>query len=229
MGPPPETGLGRWWAKPFFTVNQQLATLYRDAASGECPVIHDPSRQTCAGSRSAAGPTVVEVDSSLRETIHTGGERYDAERLGLLVTCDEIRAERNLEKTASSAETAGGASSCNATARPRGGPVHHGLPKGLPNACWTRKPNSTTAQPQKKCSSLKKKSATFTASGPRKVNLAKMIKHKGERDGQGRPLCQACTEAGAKDPVAMAALLRELIDEETQTTHQTRPRNILIR
>ena len=36
---------------PFFTVNQKLATLYRDAASGECPVIHDPSRQTCAGSR----------------------------------------------------------------------------------------------------------------------------------------------------------------------------------
>ena len=40
---------------------------------------------------------------------------------------------------------------------------------------------------------------------------------------------KACTEAGAKDPVAMAALLRDLIDEETQTMHQTRPRNILIR
>lgn len=85
---------------PFFTVNQKLATLYRDAASGECPVIHDPSRQTCAGSRFGCWTcTVVEVDSSLREMIHTGGERYDAERLGLLADLrDEIRAERNLEE-----------------------------------------------------------------------------------------------------------------------------------
>ena len=85
---------------PFFAVNQKLATLYRDAASGECPVIHDPSRQTCAGSRFGCWTcTVVEVDSSLREMIHTGGERYDAERLGLLADLrDEIRAERNLEE-----------------------------------------------------------------------------------------------------------------------------------
>ena len=85
---------------PFFTVNQKLATLYRDAASGECPVIHDPSRQTCAGSRFGCWTcTVVEVDSSLREMIHTGGERYDAERLGLVADLrDEIRAERNLEE-----------------------------------------------------------------------------------------------------------------------------------
>ncbi len=42
---------------------------------------------------------MVEVDSSLREMIHTGGERYDAERLGLLADLrDEIRAERNLEE-----------------------------------------------------------------------------------------------------------------------------------
>jgi len=82
---------------PFMEVNQRLATLYRDAASGECPVIHDPSRQTCAGSRFGCWTcTVVEVDSSLREMIDTGGERYDAERLGLLADLrDAIKAERN--------------------------------------------------------------------------------------------------------------------------------------
>ena len=55
---------------PFYEINQELAVLYKDAASGECPVIHDPSRQTCAGSRFGCWTcTVVDVDSSLREII----------------------------------------------------------------------------------------------------------------------------------------------------------------
>ena len=43
---PDWTGGGK---NPFFEVNQRLAVLYKDAASGECPVIHDASQQTCAG------------------------------------------------------------------------------------------------------------------------------------------------------------------------------------
>ena len=83
---------------PFWEINQQLAVLYRDAASGECPVIHDPTKQTCAGSRFGCWTcTVVEVDSSLREMIGTGGDRYDAEKLSLLADFrDRLRLERNL-------------------------------------------------------------------------------------------------------------------------------------
>jgi DNA sulfur modification protein DndC len=83
---------------PFWEINQKLAVLYRDAASGECPVIHDPTKQTCAGSRFGCWTcTVVEIDSSLREMIGTGGERYDVEKLSLLADFrDRLRLERNL-------------------------------------------------------------------------------------------------------------------------------------
>ena len=89
------------WVKgaknPFWEINQILAVLYKDAASGECPIIHDASSQTCAGSRFGCWTcTVVEVDNSLREMIITGGDRYDSERLELLADFrDKLRAERN--------------------------------------------------------------------------------------------------------------------------------------
>ena len=83
---------------PFQKINQKLAVMYRDAASGECPVIHDPSKQTCAGSRFGCWTcTVVEVDSSLREMIDTGGTRYDSEKLSLLADFrDKLKEERNI-------------------------------------------------------------------------------------------------------------------------------------
>ena len=82
---------------PFYEINQNLAILYKDAASGECPVIHDPSKQTCAGSRFGCWTcTVVEVDSSLREMIGSGREGYDAENLIPLAEFrDQLRDERN--------------------------------------------------------------------------------------------------------------------------------------
>ncbi len=84
-------------SNPFFDVNQDLAVLYKDAASGECPVIHDPSQQTCAGSRFGCWTcTVVEVDSSLREMIGSGREGYDTEHLTLLADFrDDLRDDRN--------------------------------------------------------------------------------------------------------------------------------------
>jgi len=83
---------------PFFKINQNLAILYKDAASGECPVIHDPSKQTCAGSRFGCWTcTVVEVDNSLREMINSRGSRYDSEKLLLLADFrDKLRDERNI-------------------------------------------------------------------------------------------------------------------------------------
>ena len=83
---------------PFYEINQELAVLYKDAASGECPVIHDPSQQTCAGSRFGCWTcTVVEVDSSLREMIGSGRDLYDADKLSLLADFrDQLRDERNL-------------------------------------------------------------------------------------------------------------------------------------
>lgn len=83
---------------PFFEINQNLAILYKDAASGECPVIHDPSKQTCAGSRFGCWTcTVVEVDNSLREMINSRGSRYDSEKLLLLADFrDKLREERNI-------------------------------------------------------------------------------------------------------------------------------------
>ena len=83
---------------PFYEVNQRLAVLYKDAASGECPVIHDPTKQTCAGSRFGCWTcTVVEVDSSLREMIGSGREGYNPESLTKLADFrDLLRLERNL-------------------------------------------------------------------------------------------------------------------------------------
>jgi DNA sulfur modification protein DndC len=83
---------------PFYEINQELAVLYKDAASGECPVIHDPSQQTCAGSRFGCWTcTVVEVDNSLREMIGSGRDSYDADKLSLLADFrDQLRDERNL-------------------------------------------------------------------------------------------------------------------------------------
>lgn len=82
---------------PFHEVNQKLAHLYRDAASGECPVIHDPTQQTCAGSRFGCWTcTVVEVDSSLREMIASGREDYATpELLQLADFRDKLQRERN--------------------------------------------------------------------------------------------------------------------------------------
>jgi DNA sulfur modification protein DndC len=82
---------------PFYEVNQKLAILYKDAASGECPVIHDPSKQTCAGSRFGCWTcTVVEVDNSLREMIDSGRDGYDTQNLTLLADFrDQLRDERN--------------------------------------------------------------------------------------------------------------------------------------
>jgi len=83
---------------PFYEVNQGLAVLYKDAASGECPVIHDASRQTCAGSRFGCWTcTVVEVDNSLREMIGSEREGYDMKSLTMLADFrDDLRRERNL-------------------------------------------------------------------------------------------------------------------------------------
>ena len=82
---------------PFYEVNQRLAHLYRDAASGECPVIHDPTQQTCAGSRFGCWTcTVVEVDSSLREMIASGRDDYATEELLELADFrDKLQRERN--------------------------------------------------------------------------------------------------------------------------------------
>ena len=81
---------------PFYEINQELAVLYKDAASGECPVIHDPSRQTCAGSRFGCWTcTVVDIDSSLREIIGSERERYNSEKLVQLADFrDKLKEER---------------------------------------------------------------------------------------------------------------------------------------
>jgi DNA sulfur modification protein DndC len=83
---------------PFYDINQKLAHLYKDAASGECPVIHDPTKQTCAGSRFGCWTcTVVEVDSSLREMIDSARDDYETEKLSLLADFrDKLRDNRNL-------------------------------------------------------------------------------------------------------------------------------------
>jgi len=83
---------------PFFEINQDLAILYKDAASGECPVIHDPSKQTCAGSRFGCWTcTVVDVDSSLREIIESDRDQYDTEHLVQLADFrDLLKEERNI-------------------------------------------------------------------------------------------------------------------------------------
>ena len=84
-------------SNPFYEVNQRLAVLYKDAASGECPVIHDPSKQTCAGSRFGCWTcTVVDVDSSLREMIGSGRDSYDSGFLSKLADFrDQLKEERD--------------------------------------------------------------------------------------------------------------------------------------
>lgn len=83
---------------PFREINGRLAVLYKDAASGECPVIHDPTQQTCAGSRFGCWTcTVVQVDSSLREMIESGRSGYEVEKLSLLAEFrDQLLAERDI-------------------------------------------------------------------------------------------------------------------------------------
>ena len=83
---------------PFADINQDLSMLYNDAAGGECPVIHDPSQQTCAGSRFGCWTcTVVSEDKSLNQMIATEKETYDVVKLAKLAQFrDRLRDERNL-------------------------------------------------------------------------------------------------------------------------------------
>jgi len=82
---------------PFADINQDLSILYRDAAGGECPVIHDASQQTCAGSRFGCWTcTVVAEDKSMNQMINTEKEIYDVRALSLLAKFrDELRDDRN--------------------------------------------------------------------------------------------------------------------------------------
>ena len=82
---------------PFADINQELSILYRDAAGGECPVIHDASQQTCAGSRFGCWTcTVVAEDKSMNQMINTEKEIYDVRALSLLAKFrDELRDDRN--------------------------------------------------------------------------------------------------------------------------------------
>ena len=60
---------------PFADINQDLSMLYNDAAGGECPVIHDSSQQTCAGSRFGCWTcTVVTKDRAMESLIKSGEE-----------------------------------------------------------------------------------------------------------------------------------------------------------
>jgi DNA sulfur modification protein DndC len=83
---------------PFADINQDLSMLYNDAAGGECPVIHDPSQQTCAGSRFGCWTcTVVSEDKSLNQMIATEKETYDVVKLAKLAQFrDKLRDERNV-------------------------------------------------------------------------------------------------------------------------------------
>ena len=83
---------------PFADINQDLSMLYRDAAGGECPVIHDPSQQTCAGSRFGCWTcTVVAEDKSLNQMIATEKDIYDVTKLAKLAAFrDRLRDERNV-------------------------------------------------------------------------------------------------------------------------------------
>ena len=85
---------------PFADINQDLSILYRDAAGGECPVIHDASQQTCAGSRFGCWTcTVVAEDKSLNQMINTDKEVYDVKTLIELANFrDQLLAERNLKE-----------------------------------------------------------------------------------------------------------------------------------
>ena len=83
---------------PFADINQDLSILYRDAAGGECPVIHDPSQQTCAGSRFGCWTcTVVSEDKSMNQMIATEKKIYDVTKLAKLAAFrDRLRDERDL-------------------------------------------------------------------------------------------------------------------------------------
>ena len=85
---------------PFADINQDLSMLYNDAAGGECPVIHDPSQQTCAGSRFGCWTcTVVSEDKSLNQMIATEKETYDVVKLAKLAQFrDKLRDERNVSE-----------------------------------------------------------------------------------------------------------------------------------
>ena len=85
---------------PFADINQDLSILYSDAAGGECPVIHDASQQTCAGSRFGCWTcTVVAEDKSLNEMINSEKEVYDVKKLIELANFrDNLLAERNLKQ-----------------------------------------------------------------------------------------------------------------------------------
>jgi DNA sulfur modification protein DndC len=85
---------------PFADINQDLSILYRDAAGGECPVIHDASQQTCAGSRFGCWTcTVVAEDKSMNQMINTDKEIYDIKTLIELAKFrDDLLAERNLKE-----------------------------------------------------------------------------------------------------------------------------------
>ena len=83
---------------PFADINQDLSILYSDAAGGECPVIHDPSQQTCAGSRFGCWTcTVVSEDKSINQMIASEKEIYDVAKLAKLAAFrDRLRDERNI-------------------------------------------------------------------------------------------------------------------------------------
>ena len=83
---------------PFADINQDLSMLYNDAAGGECPVIHDSSQQTCAGSRFGCWTcTVVSEDKSLTQMIASDKDTYDVVKLAKLAEfSDKLLAERNL-------------------------------------------------------------------------------------------------------------------------------------
>lgn len=85
---------------PFADINQDLSMLYNDAAGGECPVIHDPSQQTCAGSRFGCWTcTVVSEDKSLNQMIASEKDTYDVVKLAKLAQFrDKLRDERNVTK-----------------------------------------------------------------------------------------------------------------------------------
>lgn len=85
---------------PFADINQDLSMLYNDAAGGECPVIHDPSQQTCAGSRFGCWTcTVVSEDKSMNQMIASEKEVYDVVKLAKLAAFrDRLRDERDVKE-----------------------------------------------------------------------------------------------------------------------------------
>ena len=85
---------------PFADINQDLSMLYNDAAGGECPVIHDPSQQTCAGSRFGCWTcTVVSEDKSMNQMIASEKEVYDVVKLAKLAAFrNRLRDERDLKE-----------------------------------------------------------------------------------------------------------------------------------